>query len=183
MAIMISMLRGINVSGQKKVPMNELKALYEELKFKNVTTYIQSGNVVFSSDASDEKVLSKKIEEKIIKHFGFEVPVIIRTPKEMQSAIRNNPFLKEKNVDSERMYVTFLEEVPAKDKLEMLSAIQFPHDRFIVKGKEIFLSLPDGAGRTKLTNNFFESKLKVTATTRNWNTVNELVRIAKDCPE
>jgi uncharacterized protein (DUF1697 family) len=174
------MLRGINVSGQKKVPMKELKELYEELKFKNVTTYIQSGNVVFMTEQSDDKVLSKKIEEKIFKHFGFEVPVINRTVKEMQAVIKGNPYLKEKNFDEERNYITFLAETPAKEKLEKLNEYQFPPERYIVKGKELYLSLPNGAGRAKLSNNFFESKLKVTATTRNWRTVNELVRIAEE---
>ncbi|MBI5215472.1 MAG: DUF1697 domain-containing protein [Ignavibacteriae bacterium] len=174
------MLRGINVGGQKKVPMNELKALYEELKFKNVTTYIQSGNVVFSSDGSDSNILSKKIEEKIFKHFGFEVPVIIRTLKEMQSVIKNNPFLKEKNIDTERMYVTFLAETPAKDSLQKIQAYQFPPERYIINGKEVYLHCPNGFGNAKTNNNFFENKLKLTATTRNWKTVNELVRIAQE---
>ena len=178
MPIIISMLRGINVSGQKRVPMAELKELYEDLKFKNVTTYIQSGNVVFSSDISDAKVLLKKIEEKIFKQFGFEVPVIIRTPKEMQSAIKNNPFLKEKNIDAERLYITFLSDTPAKDKLEKIQEYHFEPDRFIIKGKEVYLYCPISYGNSKLNNNFFENKLKITATTRNWKTVNELVRIA-----
>ncbi|MBI3193984.1 MAG: DUF1697 domain-containing protein [Ignavibacteriae bacterium] len=180
MRVFIAMLRGINVSGQKRVPMNELKALYEEIQFQNVTTYIQSGNVVFSSEVSDANILSKKIEEKIFKKFGFEVPVIIRTMKEMQAVIKNNPFLKEKNIDTERLYITYLSVTPTKDKLEKTGEYNFAPDRFAIKGKEVYLYCPISYGNSKLNNNFFENKLQVTATTRNWKTTNELLRIAQE---
>src|SRR5580698_4844358 len=98
METVISILRGINVSGKNKIPMVELKALYEKSGFKNVTTYIQSGNVVFSSKESDLKELPSKIQQIVFKKFGFNVPVIVRTVDEMQKVVELNPLLKKNNV-------------------------------------------------------------------------------------
>jgi uncharacterized protein (DUF1697 family) len=174
----ICMLRGINVSGQKKVPMTELKKLFESLGFKNVTTYIQSGNVIFTSKMPDHKMISGTIEKKIREQFGFDVPVIVRSQPEMQIAVDNNPLIKEKDIDSEKLHITFLESSPDKDKLDKIHTFHFEPDRFIIAGRNVYLYCPDGYGRTKLNNTFFENKLKVRATTRNWRTVKELLRIA-----
>src|SRR5436309_2585593 len=116
MTTFLSILRGINVSGQKKVPMTELKILYEELNFKNITTYIQSGNVIFKNQSV--KDLSKKIEQKIFEKFKFNVPVIIRTIDEMQSVLKENPFLKEKKIDIEKLHVTYLAENPKQENID-----------------------------------------------------------------
>ena len=178
MSVAISILRGINVSGHRKIPMQELKALYSELNLKNITTYIQSGNVVFSGGKINPEALAKKIEKKIFERYNFEVPVIVRTIVEIQSILNGNPFLKEKNIEMDKLHVTFLADHPGKDNLEKLKSYNYEPDRFIVVGREIYLYCPGGYGNTKLSNNFFESKLKVTATTRNWRTVNELLRIA-----
>jgi uncharacterized protein (DUF1697 family) len=178
MSTVISILRGINVGGKNKIPMVELKAVYEGLKFKNVTTYIQSGNVIFSASESDSKTLSKKIEQGILKKFGFNVPVIARTIEEMQSAIKKNPFLKEKGIELEKLHVTFLEDSPAADNLKKAMEYKYEPDKFIIVNKEVYLHCPNGYGNTKLTNTFFENKLKVRATTRNWRTTNELLKIA-----
>lgn len=177
MSILLAMLRGINVSGQKKVPMAELKQLFEDMKFKNTRTYIQSGNVVFESKETDEAVLSKKIGKKILEKFGFEVPVVIRTAEEIATVLKKNPFLKEKGVAEDRLYVSFLAEIPAKELLEKIKVPDGTSDRFIISGKEVYLYCPGGYGETKLSNNFFESKLKVKATTRNWRTTNELIKL------
>src|SRR5258708_5023717 len=115
MSTYISMLRGVNVTGYNKLPMAELRVLLESLKFKNVCTYIQSGNVVFES--ANSKGLDKKIAKAILDKYGYTVPVVIRTPEELQSIIKNSPFAKEKNIDLERLYVTFLAEEPAKENL------------------------------------------------------------------
>lgn len=176
--IYISVLRGINVSGQKKILMSDLKKLYKNLGFKDVITYIQSGNVIFKNKKLPDTELAKKVEEAINKEYNFEVPVIIRSVEEMKKTILSNPFLKEKNCDTKRLYVTFLSEIPAKENVEGIEDIDFLPDRFIITGKEIYLCIPNGYGETKIPNNFFEKKLKVKATTRNWNTVNKLVDLA-----
>lgn len=175
----VSILRGINVGG-RKVLMTDLKALYEGLKLKKVTTYIQSGNVLFTADEKQaEAALSEKIRKAIEKQYGFEVPVIIRDIAELETVLRTNPFLAEKNIDAEKLHVTFLAEAPEKSRLVEMSAVDFPPDRFRITGRDVFLHCPVSYGETKLSNNFFEKKLKVSATTRNWKTVNTLTEMAR----
>lgn len=174
----ISILRGINV-GQKKILMSDLKALYEGLKFKDVTTYIQSGNVIFKSDTKlSDQDIAYKIENAILKKYNFSVPVIIRSIEEIKNIIASNPFLKEKNTNIEKLHVTFLADIPETNFLEKIISYDFAPDKFTILGKEVFLYIPDSYGETKLSNKFFENKLKVSATTRNWKTVNKLEEIA-----
>ena len=172
------MLRGINVSGHNKINMSELKLLYEELKFDNITTYIQSGNVIFSTDQTNFKILSQKIEQKIFEQYGFNIPVIIRSVSEMQAVISNNPFYNIKNFDSKKLYITFLSDIPSASNLETIKEYHYEPDSFVMKEKEVYVFCPNGYGKNKLTNIFFENKLKVTATTRNWRTVNEIIHIS-----
>lgn len=175
----LSILRGINVSGQKKIQMAELKTLYEELKFKNITTYIQSGNVVFKNKSANG--LSEMIEQKIFEKYNFNVPVIIRRVDEMQNIINNNPFLKEKEIDISKLHVVYLAENPIQGNIDKIKELNFEPDKFYISGKEVYVYCPNGYGSTKLANNFFENKLKVNATTRNWRTTNELNKIIKSC--
>ena len=170
----ISMLRGINVSGQKKIKMEALKNLYESLNFKNVKTYIQSGNVVFDSKDSSS-LITKNIENKIKETFGFDVKVLIRTKDEFKKVIENNPF-KGKEID--KIYVIFLSEVPLIKPVDEINTIKDKKEEFAIFSKEVYLYLPNNYGRTKLNNNFFERKLKVNGTTRNLRTVNKLFEIA-----
>ena len=171
----ISILRGINVGGQKKIRMADLKALYEGLGFKEVTTYIQSGNILFrTEDHQPGLVLSEKIEEAIEEKYHFWVPVIIRTSDEIQMILSSNPFLKENNINMEKLHVTFLDKEPSSENVTIIQKTGFPPDRFLISGKEVYLYCPIGYGVTKLSNTFFEKKLLVKATTRNWNTVVKL---------
>jgi len=176
----ISMLRGINVSGQKPVKMDQLRRMFEALGFTHVKTYVQSGNVVFQSKKIAPADLSKEIEERILREFGFDVPVISKTVEEIGTTIQNNPFLKEKAIDPAKLHVTFLSGVPAKPALEKLSALDAAPDRFHSLITEIYLHCPDGYGRSKLSNNVLEKLLSLRATTRNWKTVNELYRMATE---
>ena len=155
----------------------ELKAMYEELNFTNVLTYIQSGNVIFKNNSSAD--LSKQIEKKIYGKYNFEVPVLIRTAEEMQNIVNENPFLKEKDFDSSKLYVVFLSENPKKENIDAIKKYNFEPDTFYISGKEVYVYCPLSYGKTKLTNNFFENKLDVTATTRNWRTTTELSQILK----
>jgi uncharacterized protein (DUF1697 family) len=153
--------------------------LYEDLKFKDVKTYIQSGNVIFkSTEKLSDEGLAKRIEEAIFKKYKFDVPVIIRSEDEMRQIISENPFLKEKNIDEKKLHVTFLSEIPSEETAMSIQSIDFPPDRFIIRNKEIYLSIPGSYGETKISNAFFEKKLKIKATTRNWNTVNKLSAMA-----
>lgn len=180
MATYVSMLRGINVGGQKKIKMKDLKELYESLNFKDVKTYIQSGNVVFRYPDSPVLELTEKIENEIKKVFDFHVPVFIRTKDELQDAVKNNPF---KELDVDKLHVTFLSDIPTEKPVKEIDKIKDKSEKFSIILKEIYLFLPHGYGRTKLSNEFFEKNLKVSATTRNWKTLNKLLDIANNFAE
>ena len=171
----ISMLRGINISGHKLIKMEELRALYESLGFENVRSYIQSGNVIFECPDSDVSELEMKIENEIEETFGFPVNVTIRTKKEFQEVIENNPFYGEtRREDIKKLHVTFLSDTPTASSLQEIEGSTYGPDQMVIAGKEIYVFCPDGYGRTKFTNNFFEKKLKLSATSRIWKTVNRL---------
>ena len=174
MATYISILRGINVSGQKKIKMEALKALYESLGLKNIIVYIQSGNVIFESKETDIKKLTIKIEKRIKTSFGFDVVVFIKSKNDLQKIFSKNPFTKK---DPKSIYITFLSDIPENIPTEEINRVKDKSEEFVFLGKEIFLFCPNGYGRTKLSNNFFEGKLKLSATTRNWNTINKLLRL------
>lgn len=176
----ISMLRGINVSGQKKIKMADLRALYEALGFVNVQSYVQSGNVVFDNDETDRTVLAATIEAGIDETFGFQVALFIRDADDFRRIIAGNPFLPRAGIDSKRLYVTFLSSVPPADRVSSTEAPAGSSDEFVVVGDAVYLHCPDGYGNSKLSNTFFERKLAMPATTRNWNTVNALYALAID---
>jgi uncharacterized protein (DUF1697 family) len=175
----IAILRGINVSGHKMIKMEALKLMFEELKFRNTKTYIQSGNVVFQGKKTPVQTLERKITEKIIAKFGFDVPVLVMEMQEVKDVLENNPFLKKRKEDITKLHVTFLATAPLKALAEKLNETVYAPDEFILSGAAIYLFCPNGYGNTKLNNGFFENKLKVTATTRNWKTSNELYKLAK----
>lgn len=174
----IALLRGINVSGHKMIKMEKLCEVLKELEFEKISTYIQSGNILFKSKIEDEKKLEKMISDLIYKHFGFDVPVIVVTPEDLKTTIKNNPFAKE-NIALPQPYVAFLSTVPAIWDLEVLKATNFQKDRFVVLEKNMYLHYADGAGSTKLSNAVIEKKLKLTATARNWKTVLKLVELSE----
>ena len=158
--------------------MAELSSLYTSLGLVDVRTYVQSGNVLFTSMEGDASRLAHGIEKEIERVFGFSVPVFMRQPKDFQRIIANNPFLKRRNEDPAWLYVTFLYSPPPASRLSNLALPGEDGDEFYVGDQEIFLFCPNGYGRTKLSNTFFERKLHVTATTRNWKTVNALYEMA-----
>ncbi len=169
----ISLLRGINVSGQKIIKMTELKELYESLNFTNVTTYIQSGNVVFCSDEKDVKKIQKLIEQKIEEIYNFHVPTLVLIESKLKKIISSMPFDLSK-MDLSKLAVTFLDSAPDKTLIKNLDKFKSDGEEFILLGDVVYLYCPDGFGKTKLTNNLFENKLKVTATSRNWKTTIKL---------
>lgn len=174
----IALLRGINVSGQKIIKMSELKLLFEEIGFQDVQTYIQSGNVIFSSKEKSGGKLEAKISSGIKNKFGFDVRVIILSPEEIEYTLNNNPFIKKKK-EFERLYVTFLSYAPSKENSQKLNSIDYSPEEYKIDEKLVYLFLPNGAGNAKLNNNLFEHKLKVSGTTRNWKTITILSELAK----
>lgn len=175
----VSILRGINVGGKRKVLMLDLKKIYSDLGFANVRTYIQSGNVIFESTAiGNEKAISKSIEEAIVKHYGFEVPVITITSTTLNSIFENNPYIKEAAFDIDRLHLTFLATTPEQEAIESAQSFNFEPDSFQLIASSAYLFCAGKYHESKLGNTWFENKLKVTATTRNWKTVKKLQEIA-----
>lgn len=170
----IAILRGINVSGAKTIKMEALRLTFQKQGFENVTTYIQSGNVVFSTTATSQ--LTAQIAESIKTDFGFEVPVIVLSCEELKTIIGNNP-LNDGTRDPGFFHITFLAEKPAAFNFSEIEAKKQGEEEIVISEKAVYLFCPHGYGKTKLTNTFLESKLKVAATTRNWKTCGELLRM------
>jgi uncharacterized protein (DUF1697 family) len=175
----VAMLRGINVGSGKVVKMERLRASFAALGFGGVRTYVQSGNVVFESEQKSATGLSKKIEEKIQRDFGFTVPVLVKTSKEIAQTVNDNPLVKEKGIDHSKLHVTFLSDAPPKTAVKALEPLATGRERFRILNREISLYCPDGYGRTKLSNTAIEKKLSFVATTRNWRTVSTLLEMCR----
>jgi uncharacterized protein (DUF1697 family) len=175
----ISILRGINVSGHRMIKMDALKEMCINLDFLKPRTYIQSGNIIFQSKLSDTKKISALIKQAIEKNFGFDVPVITLVSDELETIINSNPLLKDNSKEASFFHVTFLSDIPAKQNIELLKQVDLKNDKYEIIDKAIYLYCPDGYSNSKLTNGFIENKLKVTATTRNWKTTNELLKMVK----
>jgi uncharacterized protein (DUF1697 family) len=175
----ISILRGINVSGHNIIKMDALCKMMEDLNFKNVKTYIQSGNIIFNGNKTKIADLEAKISSKIFDCTGFKVPVIVLETDNLKSILMKNPFADNEKNNASNFYVTFLSEVPNQSEIAKILNEKNGKDEFILSEKVIYLCCPEGYGKTKFSNTFFEKKLKVNATTRNWKTLNELIKIAE----
>jgi uncharacterized protein (DUF1697 family) len=177
MTAFVSLLRGINVGGHHKIRMDELKELYESLGFKDVLPYIQSGNVVFTSDEADLPRVRGQIEEGFEKKFGFHVEVIVRTSAELREIIDSNPFQNQQNKESKWVVVMFLAALPDETAQEdLLKTYVGPEELFII-GEEVYIYYTQGIGRSKLSHSLIEKKLKTVGTARNWNTILQLQRL------
>jgi uncharacterized protein (DUF1697 family) len=172
----VALLRGINVGG-KALKMGPLVELFEAMKLANVRTYIQSGNVLFTADATGAGKLKAELESRIAKSFGLEVTVILRSHRELKRILLSNPLLQSGSRDSERMHVTFLADEPAAAAAKVLPSAAKTPDEYSRAGKEVYVYCPGGYGKTLYSNAFFEKTLGVRATTRNWRTVNKLCEL------
>lgn len=179
MVTYISLLRGINVSGQKKILMSDLKSLFEELGFAKVQTYIQSGNVIFQSTEKDKNVISKALQNSISQKYNFEVPVLIIKLDELEAIAKANPFLAIADFNPKFQYIGFLFSSAEQEKIKGIAKFSNEIETFEITQSAIYFYCRSGYGKTKFSNNFFESKLKVAATTRNWNSTLELINLAK----
>ena len=175
----ISILRGINVGG-KTLKMADLRAMLEEMGFKNVSTYIQSGNVIFQTQREKPEILEKMIKNQIKADFGFDVSVIILTPEKLEKIIQTNPFYNESGKETKFMHVTFLQTKPENYDFEALDSKKAGDEEFAITDDAVYLFCPHGYGKSKLVNSLFENKLKVTATTRNWKTTLKLKELLEN---
>lgn len=173
----ISLLRGINVGGHNKIKMSDLKTLYESLGFSNVQTYIQSGNVIFESNNNDKVTLENGIKTEIKKVFNYDITVILRTSTELKNVVQNNP-LADRYYDIKKLCVVFMKSQPNNSLVQELLDQFTGEEKFIFRGKEIYAYYPNGYGRSKADNNFYEKNLKVKSTARNWNSVNKIYYLA-----
>lgn len=167
----IALFRGINVGGKHILPMKELTSILEETGCKDVRTYIQSGNIVFWNDKKQRSELTREIGSCILERFGFEPKVLILEPTELQDAVDNNPY---KVGEGKSLHFYFLDSPPEQPDLERLNSLKAPAEKFTLNKKVFYLYAPDGIGRSKLAANV-EQAIGVTATARNWNTVNTLL--------
>jgi uncharacterized protein (DUF1697 family) len=168
------------MTGHNSIKMSALTELYKNIGIYDAETYIQSGNVVFNiMNEMAISEISAKIEKIIRATFDYTVPVMIRTVGEMKRIISVNPYLTEENFDQSKMAVIFLYENPSEEQLQKANNIYYPPDKFQITGREIFIYCPNGFGKTKLYTNFFEKKMNVIGTARNWKTITTLLNIAE----
>ena len=167
------------MTGHNSIRMTDLSILYNELGFNDVVTYIQSGNVIFNNvNELPVPDISLKIESAILEKFNYNVPVLIRTVEEIGQWISVNPFLAEENFEPSKMAVILLYEEPTQAQIQKVINIDYPPDKFKIISREIFIYCPNGFGKTKLYTNFFEKKMSVTGTARNWKTITTILQIA-----
>lgn len=169
----VALLRAINVGGTGKLPMADLRRMFEDAGCEDVRTYIQSGNVVFRASKTLAKALPKRISDTIDAERGFRRPVILRSGDELRRVLGGNPFADA--ADPQHLHVAFLKDEPAKGL--GLDPERSPGDRFALRGRELYLHYPNGLGRSKLDSKYIERRLETTSTTRSWRTVTKLVEM------
>ena len=173
----LALLRGINVSGHNMIKMDALKKMLENMGFQNVETYIQSGNVFVESDEENAASVGFKIKQEIFREFGHDVPVVVITKNDLELCFKNNPYLKEKDCDTKKLYVAFISKELSPLALNDLKISNFKPDEAAIDASRIYIKYAVGAGKTKLDQKYIEKKLNATATIRNWNTVTKLLEM------
>jgi uncharacterized protein (DUF1697 family) len=173
----LALLRGINVTGRNKLPMKELAAMFEDVGCSDVRTYIQSGNVVFTAPATLARRIPTLMNEAIGEQFGYDIPVVLRRASELADIVAANPFAG-RGIDAKQLHVAFLADAPDGDAIAELDPQRSPPDEFVVVGGQIYLRLPAGMARTKLTNAYFDRVLDTVSTMRNWRTTKKLLELS-----
>lgn len=172
-----ALLRGVNVGGNKIIKMEELRALCESLGLSRAQTLLQSGNVVFQSPERDREKLAKRIERGIQKAFDFEARVVVRTSADLRRVIKGNPFRPAETPNLSSLLVMFFDGKPeARAFADLRSFYKGPEEMHLA-GQELYVHYCNGVGKSKLTNDLIQRKLKVIGTARNWNTVQKLLEL------
>jgi len=179
MAVVIAMLRGVNVGGYQKLNMEALRTLCGGLGLRDVQTYIQSGNVVFRENTGDPGAAASRIEDGIQKNFGFRPNVVVRTTSELRKVIANNPFAGRPEVEPNRLLAVFMASAPTRQAREQILAMPCEPEEMHIKGRELYVYYPDGMARPKIPLVRIEKLLQIPSTGRNWNTVNKLLAMAE----
>lgn len=173
----IALFRGINVGGKNVLPMSELRSDLKGMGLENIRTYIQSGNVVFDSESKNVRALAQAITERIQRQRGFGPRVLIISRKDLQLAIKANPF-PDAVSDPQSLHFFFLDDAPATPNLKALDEAKAPTEAYMIKGKLFFLHAPEGVGRSKLAASA-EKYLGVAVTARNYRTVEKIAALAE----
>jgi uncharacterized protein (DUF1697 family) len=172
----VALLRGVNVGGKNKLPMKELAAIFAEEGCDYVQTYIQSGNVIFRAAPGALSRLPDAITSRIAARYGYHTPVVLRTTEQMRAIVANNPFLAAGSAE-DLLHVLFLAKQPDVVRIAALDPQRSAPDAFALHGQDIYLKLPNGAGKTRFTNAYFDTKLATVSTGRNWRTVTKLLEL------
>jgi uncharacterized protein (DUF1697 family) len=179
MAVIISMLRGVNLGPHNRLKMEELRALYDSLKLRDAQSYVQSGNVIFRSEEKNLEELARRIEGAIEKKFGFRPAVILRTTAELREAIAKNPFAKRRKIEASKLLVTFLDRDPGQEAREQALKIDTAPEELRMQGREVYIYFPNGMARPKMKWAAIERVLKTQWTGRNWNSVQKMLEMAE----
>lgn len=174
------MLRGVNVGGHNSIKMDALREVYESLGLQDTQTYVQSGNVVFRTSERDLAALARRIEDIIERKFGFRPGVVLRTTEELRHVIERNPFAGRKEMEPNKLLVTFLGTDPGAEVCDAVLRIKPDPEELRLDGRELYVYFPNGSGRSKLVP-VIEKLLKKSGTARNWNTVTQLLEMAECC--
>lgn len=169
-------LRGVTPVGKNKVLMGSLREILTKAGLLNVQTYIQSGNVLANSDLS-AAAIETLVHDAIAKELGGDIAIVAKTPSQIKKIFDNNPFADKDTTD---VYFTLLQKEPDPKKIKKLSSLQFSPDEFVVTNKSVYLYCPNGYGRTRINNNYFERQLGVPATSRNYNTIKKMIELSED---
>jgi uncharacterized protein (DUF1697 family) len=173
----IAFLRGINVGGNALIKMADLAKVFSSLKFKNVRTYIASGNVLFEAAVSDGGTLELKIEKALLKSFGQEVSVMVRTVPEVERIVQRDPFAEKTGDAHWKLYVVFLKEEPVSALKKSLLVLSGELETYALLGREVYSTIHKNHPKPTFSGNFIEKQLKVRATARNWNTVRKILQV------
>jgi uncharacterized protein (DUF1697 family) len=179
MPVVICMLRGVNVGAHHRVKMDDLKKLCTSLKLCDPQTYVQSGNIIFTTDERDLDKLRKNLEAAIHKKFGFQTDAILRSTKDLREVVANNPFAKRRGIEPGKLLVTFFSGDPGEEPRKQVRAIKCDPEEIFIEGREAYIYFPNGAGRSKLNWALIPKTLKVQGTARNWNSVTKMLEIAE----
>jgi uncharacterized protein (DUF1697 family) len=174
----VALLRGVNLGG-RQLPMKDLVAIFERAGCAKVRSYIQSGNVVFTAPGKVAAGIASVVQKAILGRFKYDAPVVVRSAAELAAVARTNPFLAA-GAELKSLHVAFLASAPTSASIAALDPKRSPPDEFVVKGRNIFLRFPNGVGKSKYTNAYFDSKLGTTSTIRNWTTVLKLLAMTSE---
>lgn len=174
----VALLRGINVGGRNRLPMSVLAELFRAAGCREVRTYIQSGNVLFQAPPRLAQRVPELLAQRIAATLGLQVPVIVRSAAELARVAGRNPFLSSA-ADPAALHVAFLAQAPERKRVAALDPERSPGDAFLVKGREIYLHLPKGVAKTRITSPYLDATLDTVCTVRNWRTVQMLAELAR----